>query len=113
MFGLKYLIENGIKYNDQAQPQVAITYQKESDHLFKISDNGIGIPKEYHQKVFRMFKRLHSRGEFTGSGLGLSIVSKIVQRMGGSITLTSEMGKGSTFLIRLPAIDVAEANQEE
>ena len=95
------LIENGIKYNDQAEPQVSISYQEGVNHEFTITDNGIGISAEYHEKVFEMFKRLHDRKD-AGSGLGLSIVSKVVERLGGSISLDSEVGTGSTFIVRLP-----------
>ena len=106
----KNLIENGIKYNDSETPKVSITYQCSEDHQFIIKDNGIGISPEFHDKIFQMFKRLHNRSEYPGSGLGLSIVSKILQRLGGRISLASENGKGSTFFVRIP---LAESTSEE
>ncbi len=98
----KNLIENGIKYNTNPQPKVSIRYQQKDAHEFTFTDNGIGIAREFHDKIFEMFKRLHSRAEYPGSGLGLSIVHKIVHRLGGSISLESEVGKGSVFVVRIP-----------
>lgn len=100
----KNLIENGIKYNDSEMPEIMITYQKNQVYEFSISDNGIGIPNEFHDHIFKMFKRLHDRGEYTGSGLGLAIVRKILKRLGGSISLNSKNEKGSTFIVKLPII---------
>ena len=101
----KNLIENGIKYNENTTPKVSITYQNGSDHLFVITDNGIGIAEEYHEKVFQMFERLHNQTRYPGSGLGLSIVEKTLKRLGGTISLTSTSGKGSTFMVRIPNVN--------
>ncbi len=102
----KNLIENGIKYNKSEVPTIQIKYQKEAEfECFKVSDNGIGIDPEYHQQIFGMFKRLHNRSEYKGSGLGLSIVKRNIEIMGGQITVESSQGNGSQFIIKLPRID--------
>ena len=97
------LIENGIKYNKSGQPHVKVTHTELDDnHLIKVTDNGLGIKEEYFKLIFQPFKRLHSNREFQGSGLGLSICKKIIDVLGGQITLKSEEGKGSEFNILLP-----------
>jgi signal transduction histidine kinase len=68
-----------------------------------IEDNGIGIPPEYHERIFRMFERLHGVGEYPGTGIGLAIVRKGVERMGGRVGLESSLGTGSRFWVELPA----------
>jgi light-regulated signal transduction histidine kinase (bacteriophytochrome) len=100
---VKNLIENGLKYNNSEKPTVNITYnQTETHHEIIVSDNGIGIEKIYHEKIFEMFKRLHNRGAYEGSGIGLAIVKLSVEKLGGTISLESEEGKGSRFVIQLP-----------
>ncbi|MFK7948875.1 MAG: ATP-binding protein [Saprospiraceae bacterium] len=102
---LKNLIENGLKYNKSENPTVNIDYnQTKTHHEIIISDNGIGIKKEYHQKIFEMFKRLHNRGAYEGSGIGLAIVKLSVEKLGGTVNLESEKGKGSRFVIELPLV---------
>jgi signal transduction histidine kinase len=68
-----------------------------------IEDNGIGIQPEYHERIFRMFERLHGADSFPGTGIGLAIVRKAVERMGGRVGVESEPGKGSRFWVELPA----------
>jgi signal transduction histidine kinase len=100
---VKNLIENGLKYNNSENPTVNITYnQTETHHEIIVSDNGIGIDKLYHEKIFEMFKRLHNRGAYEGSGIGLAIVKLSVEKLGGTIELESEEGKGSTFYLKIP-----------
>ena len=99
------LIGNGIKYNESGQPLIEIDYQKrDNEHQFAIHDNGIGISAEYHEQIFEMFKRLHTRDEYKGTGIGLAICKKIVMNLGGRIWIDSEIDKGSTFYFTLPDI---------
>ncbi len=102
---IKNLIENGIKYNENPNPVILIETKKvEGFHHISITDNGIGIEEQYFDNIFGMFKRLHHRGEYQGSGLGLSICKKIIQNLGGEIWVESTAGKGSRFVFSLPLI---------
>jgi signal transduction histidine kinase/Tfp pilus assembly protein PilF len=100
---LKNLVENGIKYNRTPTPTINISYRKLSTaHLISVRDNGIGIPEEYREQVFQLFKRLHSRSEFSGTGMGLSISRKIAQRQGGDLRVEKSNAEGTVFALRLP-----------
>jgi signal transduction histidine kinase len=100
---LKNIIENGIKYNRSSAPLVTVNATTtENSYQIAISDNGIGIAPEFQEQIFQMFKRLHTRQEFEGTGMGLAICKKMIHRLSGEITIESEEGKGSTFLIKLP-----------
>lgn len=95
---LQNLLENAIKFRGDRLPVIHIGYQNgEDEHTFYIKDNGIGIQKKYFQKVFHIFQRLHSRNEYDGSGIGLAICKKIVERHGGNLHIESEEGQGTTF----------------
>ena len=98
------LIGNALKYSkDNEKPQIIIKSEvKEHYYVFSVADNGIGIGAEFHEKVFEIFQRLHSRNEYEGTGMGLAIVKKILENLGGKIWLTSEEGKGSTFYFTIP-----------
>lgn len=110
---LKNLIENGIKYNTNEKPLVKITYkEKAGKHRIAIQDNGIGIDPKYHRDIFHMFKRLHSRKEFSGTGLGLTICQEIAHNLGGEIELESQLSKGATFIIVLPVIESLETGNK-
>ncbi len=94
------IIANGIKYNTSAAPEIRIGCRPQSGkHLFYIADNGIGINEKYRHKIFEVFQRLHSSFEYEGSGIGLAICKKIIERLGGSIWFESEgaEGKGTVF----------------
>ena len=101
---LRNIIENGILYNHHPTPIIEVDYkEKNNQHHLSVTDNGIGIDPNYHRQIFDMFKRLHSRQEAEGSGLGLSICQKVAQRLGGDILIESTLNVGSTFTIVLPA----------
>ncbi|MCU7494614.1 MAG: response regulator [Ignavibacteria bacterium] len=100
------LISNAIKYrNTQKNPEIEIgCTQNKGMHVFFIKDNGIGIDKSYFEKIFVIFQRLHDRGSYPGSGIGLTICKKIVERHGGRMWVESEIGKGSAFYFSLPLL---------
>jgi signal transduction histidine kinase len=102
---LANLVGNALKFvRPGTPPLIRISARREKGWvLLEISDNGIGIPEEYHQKIFGLFHRLHDYRDYPGTGIGLAIVQKSVERMGGKIDLQSVPGNGTTFSIRLRA----------
>jgi PAS domain S-box-containing protein len=98
------LINNAIKFSPKgATPEITITAEKQKDEWrFAVTDNGIGISEENRDKIFVIFKRLHNRSEYEGTGIGLSHCKKIVEQHGGKIWVESEPGKGSTFYFTIP-----------
>jgi signal transduction histidine kinase len=98
------LIENALKYKSPDQNvSIEVVYEaNEFQHEFQITDNGIGITEEYFELIFKPFKRLHTKSEYPGSGLGLATVKKIVEKMNGTISVRSVLGEGTTFLIVIP-----------
>ena len=99
------LIANAIKFRGKNHPEIRIGATRQGDEwVFSVSDNGIGIDPAYWDKIFEIFKRLHTREEYPGTGIGLAICRRIVERHGGRIWVESEEGKGSTFFFSLPAV---------
>lgn len=100
---LQNLITNGLKFNKNQSPEVVVKVQESNAYYtFSVTDNGIGIPMEFKNKLFQMFKRLHSDSEFQGTGIGLAICKKIVNFYDGEIWFESETGKGTSFIFTLP-----------
>ncbi|MDH5599402.1 MAG: HAMP domain-containing histidine kinase [Cyclobacteriaceae bacterium] len=99
------LFSNAMKYNDKEHGFVSVGYRDIENGLeFYVKDNGRGIPEKYHHKIFEMFQTLSSDKTYESTGVGLSIVKKIIDSMGGSIRLESDPGKGTNFFIGLPAV---------
>lgn len=99
------LIGNAIKYRGPEAPSISIGARKTMGKwLVSVCDNGIGIEPQYADKIFDMFSRLHSRGQYPGTGIGLAICKKIVTSHGGNIWVESSLGQGSIFMFTLPAI---------
>ncbi|MDT8286809.1 MAG: ATP-binding protein [Elusimicrobiales bacterium] len=100
------LISNAVKYNDKPGPEVKISAELFGQYWkFSVKDNGIGVPPQYAEEIFKMFKRLHSRHEYGGgTGAGLAIVHKIIEEHGGRVWVDSEEGKGSSFRFIIPAV---------
>jgi len=97
------LISNAIKFRGEEKPSVHVSAeQKKNDWVFSVSDNGIGIESEYVDNIFTIFKRLHGNSKYPGTGLGLAVSKKIVERHGGRIWVESEPGMGSTFYFTIP-----------
>ena len=102
------LIGNAIKFKkEDMPPKIHISARKEDDeYVFSVADNSIGMEQEYGDKIFEIFKRLHAIGEYEGTGIGLAIVKRIIERHGGHIWVESELGKGSTFYFTLPIKEI-------
>ncbi len=98
------LITNGLKFNENRRPHITVGWLPTDPATFYVKDNGIGIAKEHHEAIFTIFRRLHSRKKYEGTGAGLTIVRKIVELHGGRIWLESEPGAGTTFYFTLRGV---------
>ena len=108
------LLENSIKFRGSAFPKVRVTSRRSGRfHVISVRDNGIGIQREYLDRIFTVFQRLHTRDQYSGTGIGLALCKKIVECHGGSIELESTPGTGTIFHFTLPATDSSEHNQDK
>ena len=104
------LIGNAVKFHASRPPVILVSAERAGrDWIFSVADNGLGIAPEYADTIFVIFKRLHTRSEYPGNGIGLSICKKIVEQRGGRIWVESVPGKGATFRFSLPAKDQDKA----
>jgi len=100
---LQNLVTNALKFHGPDSLHIHISSQEDADEwVFMVKDNGIGIEPDFFERIFLPFKRLHTREEYQGTGIGLAICRKIVERQGGRIWVESEVGKGSTFIFSIP-----------
>nr|WP_281374863.1 PAS domain S-box protein [Sagittula marina] len=101
---LRNLLSNALRYRDPSKPALQVEVSARQDNTFVdflVTDNGLGIPEDFLPEVFGLFKRLGDQG---GSGIGLNLVQRNVERLGGEITVTSVLGEGATFKVRLPVV---------
>jgi signal transduction histidine kinase/DNA-binding response OmpR family regulator len=111
---LRNLISNALKFTPNGKVTVSARMMDERDIQFSVSDTGIGIAAEHHESIFREFSQVENplQEKYRGTGLGLPLCRNLAMLLGGKIWLESELGKGSTFFVRLPAVYVGEANQQ-
>ncbi|MFC6825963.1 sensor histidine kinase [Halopelagius fulvigenes] len=104
---LQNLVSNALEYSGDAPPKVSISARKDGDSEVRVSvrDEGIGIDPDEQERIFEIFQRLHTREEYSGTGIGLALCQRIVERHGGEIWVESEPGEGSTFSFTLPAAE--------
>jgi PAS domain S-box-containing protein len=104
------LVGNAIKYCTKRRPDIRVAATPHgSEWIFTVQDNGIGIEPQYFERIFQMFQRLHTRKEYSGTGIGLALCRKIVERHSGKIWVESQPGQGSTFLFTIPRVKETES----
>jgi light-regulated signal transduction histidine kinase (bacteriophytochrome) len=113
------LIGNAVKFRREGvAPKIVIACDRppgdgeEADWLFTVSDNGIGIPQEFADKVFVIFQRLHGRDAYSGTGIGLALCKKIIEHHGGTIWIDDSATEGTRFRFTLPAVSTAEPDPQ-
>jgi signal transduction histidine kinase len=119
------LLSNSLKYHSEEKPVIKVTANQVKDPASKrtstggqwvrilVEDNGIGFDEKYLDRIFQPFQRLHGRSHYEGTGMGLAICRKIVERHGGTITAKSAPGKGTTFIITLPVRQTASEKSDQ
>ncbi|NLX99758.1 MAG: PAS domain-containing protein [Rhodopirellula sp.] len=109
---LQNLIGNGIKFRGEEAPRVHVSARRrEGQWTFAVEDNGIGIDAEYAATIFEVFQRLHTSEQYPGTGIGLAVCKRIVERHGGKIWFESEAGRGAVFYFTLPAVQTGEESR--
>ena len=104
------LIANALKFHGPESPRIHVSgTEVDAEWRFSVSDNGIGIAPQDAERIFVLFQRLHAGHEYPGTGMGLAISKKIIERHGGTIWVQSEPGKGSTFTFSIPMVEVNDA----
>ena len=97
------LIGNAVKFRGEQPPQIHVGVRREPERwVFSVRDNGIGIEPQYFERIFQIFQRLHTRKHYPGTGIGLAICKKIVERHGGKIWVESQLGQGTAFFFSIP-----------
>jgi hypothetical protein len=108
------LIGNAIKFRGERRPRIHVgAERKDSNILFSVRDNGIGIDAAYADRIFLIFQRLHNRASYPGTGIGLAIAKRIVERHGGQIWFESKLGEGTTFYFSIAAREESVPEMEE
>lgn len=104
---MQNLVANAIKFKGNKDPEISIEARSnEKEWVFCVRDNGIGIAPEYHDRIFIIFQRLHEREKYAGTGIGLALCKKIVERHGGRIWVESEERQGAAFYFTIPFVSL-------